>query len=196
VFGKRLMMGTSSVVFRLLGFVFGRDFLDDLSKFFQDFSGLYAGFRERHEAVLALFQSTDTSFVTVCAPTESSLDVATFFQEELVRRELNRGGLVVNQVHHCEGETHDAGAVLGALAEQLSDDLSERTAASLLARLGMAHKRLRALMVAEDEMTERVRRAATGGGWYQEIPRLDGNVHDLSALHAVSQALFRPAHTL
>ncbi len=195
-FGRRWMMGTTAVVYKLLGAVFGEDFLDDLTQFFRDFSGLYAGFRERHEAIMALFHDPHTSFVTVCAPTESSLDVATFFQEELGRRKLPRGGIVVNQVHTCAGDEHDATAVLGALAEASRGDLAPPVAAGLLARLGMAHRRLKGLTIAEASLTAQVRRAGRGGGFYQEVPRLEGNVHDLGSLREVSDALFKPARAL
>lgn len=196
VFGSKLMMGTSAVVYRLLAYVFGRDFLEDLATFFQDFQGLYEGFVARNDAVVSLFRDPATSFVTICAPTESSLDVAVFFQEELGRRELPRGGIVVNQVHACEGESHDAKELLGELAGELGGDLSPNTAAALLARLGMAHRRLRALKLAETELAERVRACGVGGGFYQEIPRLDGNVHDLESLHEVGRMLLLPADEL
>ncbi|MEZ4238915.1 MAG: ArsA-related P-loop ATPase [Myxococcota bacterium] len=196
VLSRRLMFGTSAVVYRLLAYVFGKDFLDDLTTFFQDFQGLYGGFVERHQAVVDLFRDPATSFVTICAPNESSLDVAVFFQEELARRELPRGGMVVNQVHRCEGEEHDATAVLGALAEARGEDLPPSTVASVLARLGMAHRRLHALRVAEQALTKRVREAARGGGFFQEIPRIEGNVHDLAALATVGEALFTPAERL
>ena len=42
-------------------------------------------------------------------------------------------------------------------------------------------------------MTERVRVAAKGAGFYQEVPRLEGNVHDLAALDRVGQAMFKAA---
>ncbi|HHO50518.1 MAG TPA: ArsA family ATPase [Deltaproteobacteria bacterium] len=196
VFGGKLMMGTSAVVFRLLAYVFGRDFLEDLATFFQDFQGLYEGFVARNDAVVKLFRDPGTSFVTICAPTESSLDVAVFFQEELKRRELPRGGIIVNQVHTCEGEQHDAKEILGALTRTLSEDLSPNTAATLLARLGMAHRRLRALGQAEAALARRVRACGAGGGFYQEIPRLDGNVHDLESLHEVGRRLLVPADVL
>ena len=187
------MLGTSAVVYRLMSYVFGKDFLDDLTTFFEDFQGLYKGFVERHEEVLALFRAETTSFVTVCAPTESALDVATFFQEELARRTLTRGGLIVNQVHACEGDTHDARVTLGAVAETLATGLPPATVAAVLARLGMAHRRLHALRVAEQALTTRARAAAKGGGFYVEIPRLDGNVHDLPALAEVGRRLFEPS---
>ena len=196
VFGRRLMMGTSAVVYRLLAYVFGRDFLDDLTKFFEDFQGLYAGFVARNDAVVKLFRDEGTSFVTVCAPTESSLDVATFFQEELSRRELPRGGIVVNQIHACEGTEHDARAVLGHLAADLGADLDSATVPSLMARLGMAHRRLRQLMEAEEALAARVRDAGAGGGFYQQVERLDGNVHDLASLHEVGRRLLAPAGQL
>ncbi|MBX2797248.1 MAG: AAA family ATPase [Myxococcales bacterium] len=196
VFGRRLMMGTSAVVFRLLAYVFGRDFLDDLATFFEDFQGLYAGFVERNDAVVALFRDPATSFVTVCAPNHSSLDVATFFQEELARRDLPRGGIVVNQVHVCDGTEHDARAVLGDVAAELAEDVEPKTMSALLARLGMAHTRLRALHVSETELAEQVREAGRGGGFYQEVPRLEGNVHDLEALHEVGRRLLSAAGVL
>ena len=146
--------------------------------------------------MLKLFRSGTTSFVTVCAPTESSLDVAAFFQEELARRELPRGGVVVNQVHACDFESHDAKAVLGERAAALAEGLPADVVPSVLARLGMAHRRLHALRVAEEGLTAQVRRAARGGGFYQQVPRLDGNVHDLHALATVGRLLTRPAGTL
>jgi anion-transporting ArsA/GET3 family ATPase len=196
LFARNLMFGTSAVVYRLLSVVFGRDFLDDLTTFFEDFQGLYQGFVQRHQAVVELFRSDSTSFVTVCAPNESSLDVAVYFQEELTRRDLPRGGVVVNQVHACEGEEHDAKAALGQIAEKLAEGLPPATIPSVMARLGMAHRRLRALRVAEDELTVRLREVAKAGGFYQEIPRLDGNVHDLAALATVGRHLFEGATAL
>jgi len=195
-FGRRWMMGTQAVVYKLLGAVFGEDFLDDLGQFFRDFSGLYAGFVERHETIMELFHDPNTSFVTVCAPTESSLDVATFFQQELGERELPRGGIIVNQVHTCHGEHHDAKAVLAEVAEGARGDLDPVVAQRVLARLGMAHRRLKGLTDAEAILTHQVRVAGKNGGFYQEVPRLEGNVHDLDALKTVSDAIFAPAREL
>jgi anion-transporting ArsA/GET3 family ATPase len=85
VFG-RLLMGTSAVVFRLLGYVFGKEFLGDLSEFFVSFKDLYDGFRERHEAVVRLFHDPQTAFLVVCAPDQPSSEVACFFLDELGER--------------------------------------------------------------------------------------------------------------
>ena len=197
IFGRRLMVGTSAVVFRLLSHVFGRDFLEDLGVFFKDFQELYEGFRERHDSVIEMLRNPSTHFLTVCAPTESSIDVAAFFQEELRRRNLPRAGVIVNQVHECSGTSHDAQALLGELADSLSEDLSESVKGSVLARLGMAHRRLHDLARAELGLIEKVRSVATGGGFLRRVPRLEGQVHDLDALHQVGKSIFlRPAETL
>ncbi len=185
-----LLAGTSAIVLRLLAAVFGKDFIADLTAFMRDFEALYEGFRHRHREVLELFRAADTQFVTVCAPTESSIDVAAFFQEELARRELPRGGVIVNQVHRCAGETHDAMALLGAQAQALAPDLDPSIVSSLLARLGMAHRRLRELATSERVVIERVHAASGGGRFYQEVPRLDTEVNDLASLLAVGRELF------
>ena len=190
LFGMRILSGAGSVVFRLLGLVMGTEFLTDFKEFLGDFKELYDGFRQRHDAVQALFNRGDTQFVTVCAPTESSVDVASFFQDELSARELPRGGVVVNQMHRCEDASHNAEAALGPAARGLADDLDEKTVKRLLARLGMAHRRLRELSEAEHAMVQRVRQHAVGGGFYQEVPRLDDEVNDLASLHEVGENLF------
>jgi hypothetical protein len=188
--GARLVAGTSTIVHFLLGHVFGNDFLEDLAAFFRDFEGLYDGFRRRHAAVLELFRDPNTRFLTVCAPTEPSIDVAAFFQEELAARGLPRGGIVANQLHLAEGDRHDAAAVLGAIAGSVADDLPEPVLRSTLARLGMAHKRLHDLARTEAALQERLKRSAHGAGFYARIPRLDAEVHDLDTLREVGRHLF------
>ncbi len=149
---RRFMMSTSAVVYRLLGYVFGKDFLEDLAVFFRDFQGLYGGFRERHSAVLSMLRDPKASFVTVCAPTESSLDVAVFFQREMSERELPSAGVIVNQVHACEGDEHNAHEALGEVVAELADDLPTRVQSSILARLGRAHRRLRTVRLGEQDL--------------------------------------------
>lgn len=185
-------MGTSSLVFRLLGFVFGKEFLDDLSDFLRLFKDMYEGFRERHETVLTLFRARSTSFITVCAPTEPSVEVASFFTTELRERRYNRGGILVNQVHAASSNTIDAASILGVDAARLAADLEGRTAASLVARLGVAHARLRQLAASEREIIGEVRRMnAPDDAFVAEIPWLERQVYDVGALLEVAEHLFR-----
>ncbi|MBW1877301.1 MAG: ArsA family ATPase [Deltaproteobacteria bacterium] len=185
-----LFAGTSAVVLRLLAAVFGREFVEEMTELMRDFEELYEGFRKRHDEVLQMFRAEDTAFVTLCAPTESSIDVAEYFQEELTRRGLPRGGVIVNQVHRCDGSTHDADAVLGPVTRELGEDLGSATVSSVLARLGMAHRRLHEIATSEQALVEQVHRAAAGSGYYQEVPRLDTEVNDLPTLYQVGRHLF------
>jgi anion-transporting ArsA/GET3 family ATPase len=183
-----VVSGTSTVIWKLLGYVFGNDFLNDLAEFLQLFKDMYAGFQERHERVLELFHSDATRFITVCAPTEPSVEVAGFFAEELRRRSYPRAGVVVNQVHLCSDNPLEAAALLHEDAQELSGDLESRTAASLVARLGAAHGRLRQQAATERPLVEKVRGFADG--FIVQVPRLENEVHDLHGLSAVAHHLF------
>ena len=179
-----MMLGTTAIVFRLLAHVFGQEFLDDLAQFFQDFKHMLAGFSQRHGAVLELLEASDTSFLTVCAPTPPSLDVARFFQEELGGRGLHRGGVVVNQVHQCHHDAHDTEVLEPHLAS-LDPVLARR----VLARLGMAHRRLRKQAEADAVRVAGVRDLAREG-FFVTLPRQQHEVHDLDGLLALGRALY------
>ena len=112
------MQGTSAMVYGLLGYVFGNEFLDDLAEFLTLFKDMVDDFRERHDEVQRIFHDHRTTFITVCAPTEPSVEVAGFFAEELGRRGYPRGGTVVNQVHRCNDEPLEAGVLLHAFVAQ------------------------------------------------------------------------------
>jgi len=179
---KHLLLGTTTVVFRLLGYVFGREFLDELSEFFQAFRDLYDGFRERSEAVIALFRDAGTSFLVVCAPTATSLETARFFLGELRGRGMPCDGLIANQRHVVGADDPDPEALLGAQAHALAQDLAPHTAETLLARLGSAERRLRELALLEERRLGVVRQAMSGNQSLWSAPLLEGEVHDVAAL--------------
>ncbi len=190
VFG-RIVAGTSAVVFRLLGFIFGRDFLEGLSEFLQLFTEMVDGFRERHEEVMTLMSSRETAFVTVCAPTVPSLEVAEFFAKELRSRKLPRGGTVVNQMHRCDDQEIEPHVLLGDMIQEASRGLPAGTSARLLARLGAAHARLREVSRRERQLIDDLAsRLDAAGGFLVELPRLEGEVHDLDALRVLGGYLF------
>jgi hypothetical protein len=169
-------------VFKLLGYIFGREFLDELSEFLFIFRDLYDGFRERHEAVIALFEDTGTTFLVVCAPNEPSVAVAQYFLEEFERREMPSSGVVMNQMHPSTGFTLDPQEILGDLAKGLSDDLKPHTQAQLFARLAANHRRLVGLCSSEKILSKSlfVRMKENQMLWH--IPRIEGEVHDLNSL--------------
>lgn len=189
VFGKRLMLGTSAVVYRLLGNIFGREFLDELSVFFTLFRDIYDGMRERHEAVSRIFVDPATAFLVISGPTEPSVDVATFFLQELRARKLPIGAVVVNQVHRCTPSVPDVEGLVGAAAREV-DPVN---AAKVVARLGAAHRRLRDLATLEAGWVQELRKANAPGVPLLEVPRRPGEVHDLAALLDLHRFLFASA---
>jgi anion-transporting ArsA/GET3 family ATPase len=185
LFGSRLLAGTTAVVYRLLGHIFGAEFLADIAQFFALFKDLYDGFRERHEAVEKMFAAEGTAFVVVAAPTEPSMEVAGFFFNELRARRLPLAALVVNQVHQAAFETPDVESLLGAVARRI-DPVA---AGPLLARLEAAHARLRALAMLESRRVEQLRKQAGSQVITRVVPRMPGEVHDLDGLAGLHRFL-------
>jgi len=181
VFG-RFFRGTSAVVFRLLGSIFGREFLDELSEFLYIFRDLYDGFRERHEAVIRLFEQPTTTFAVVCAPNEPSVAVAGYFLNELKGRGMPCAGVLVNQMHPTLGEPLDPASLLEEDARRLASDLDENTVNQFLARLGVNHRRLLGLSQSEQAMTGQLHPLLNTEQTMWQIPRLEGEVHDIEAL--------------
>ena len=189
VFG-RFLMGTSAVLFRLLSYIFGREFLTDLSEFFLHFRDLYEGFQQRHTAVMEMFHADSTSFLVITAPNRPSVDVARFFIDELQSRNMPSVGVLVNQCHRTLGRPLAPDAVLGKAAREQAEGLAAHTAGALLARLGAAHRRLSELTAIEGEMIDELKGATPASQSVWTVPRLAGEVHDLGALNRVGNHLF------
>jgi anion-transporting ArsA/GET3 family ATPase len=180
---KTSAFGKNQVVYFLLGKLFGEHFVDDLSEFFYEFEKLNEGFKLRHEAVVSLFRAPTTNFLTICAPTMASMDIAKFFLEEFRRRSLPCVGVAVNQVHTCEVPRDDAAEALASVPDSYKEE-QPVVWAQLVKRLSLAHERLRALSLSERKLIDGLREDLREYKGLQliEIPRLDSEVHDLSSL--------------
>jgi len=77
----------------------GLDLLRDMAEFFQAFSPLFAGFRERAAQVEALLRSPRTLFVLVAGPGEERIADTLFFARRLRQAGYRLGPIVVNRVH-------------------------------------------------------------------------------------------------
>jgi anion-transporting ArsA/GET3 family ATPase len=79
--------------------VVGLDLLRDMAEFFQAFSPLFAGFRERAVAVQGLLRDPGTLFLLVAGPGEERNADTLFFARRLLEAGYRLGPLVVNRVH-------------------------------------------------------------------------------------------------
>ena len=74
----------SSMAFGMLKKVVGIDLLADLGEFFQAFSGMVDGFRERAKRVNELLADPSTCFMIVCGPQGEPIEEAVYFHRKLV----------------------------------------------------------------------------------------------------------------
>ncbi len=75
------------------------DLLRDMAEFFQAFSPLFEGFRERARQVEALLRSPQTLFVLVSGAGEERIPDTLFFARKLEEAGYHLGPVVVNRVH-------------------------------------------------------------------------------------------------
>lgn len=84
---------------RFLDDVVGMGLLRDMAEFFQAFTPLYEGFRDRAKSVEALLRSPQTRFMLVSGPGEERIPDTLFFARRLDQAGLHLGPIVVNRVH-------------------------------------------------------------------------------------------------
>ena len=195
--GKVVGAGATAFM-RVAGRVTGMELLQDLADFFRDFEGMYDGFKQRAEEVLALLRDPSSQFVVVTSAEPPPLREARFFLERLEQEGLHAAGVVVNRVRpEVPRDPSDAGlerAVqrLEATAGVVSDT-DERPPAAWSDELATAG----ALRLLGDvrNLAARQRRDVAAGLFgvevpaLVEVPLLGGDVHDLEGLDAIARTL-------
>ncbi len=168
---------------KIAGKVTGMELLNDLAEFFRNFEGMYEGFKERADEVLALLQRPDSQFVVVTSPQPPPLREAKFFLERLQQEGLHTGGVVVNRIHVDCGAAPE-GEVLHDAAKAQGDDLEGRAVAGALRLLADV-----ANLAARERRD--VEAALFGVDLHAvvEVPLLRSDVHDLSTLELIADAL-------
>ena len=198
VFGRRMMLGTSAIAFRLLGSIFGREFLDELSEFFLAFKDLYRGFRERSERVAALMADrNETRFAIVCSPRPTSIDEARFFHEQLTERQINGGVFIVNQVGRYKDRYPYADRRFLGIGERTW--LAGRLADAPKADLDLLCERLEAnfreayqISLADQDTVETLRSWVGRDQTFRPVPRFIDEVMDFEGLLEIARQVFGP----
>jgi anion-transporting ArsA/GET3 family ATPase len=170
----------SSMAFGVLKRVVGIDLLADLGEFFQAFSGMVDGFRERARRVSELLADPATTFLIVCGPQGEPISEAVYFHRKLVEAKLPVGGVIVNKVHY-ETDAVGDGEVESELRELVDADLATRVAANFADYQALAQRDARNVdHLARELKAKRVIR----------VPYLDEDVHDLEGLLKIDRYLF------
>ena len=170
----------TSMMFSVLTRITGVDLLQDLAEFFQAFSGMVSGFRERARRVNELLANDESTFLVVCGPQGEPIDEAVYFHRKLVEAELPFGGVIVNKVHFAGGA--DDPELAGELDDLLGDS-------GLAARVASNFRDYRALAVRDRRNVERLTAEMRTRSVIQ-VPYLDFDVHDLAGLMEVNRYLF------
>jgi len=178
----RVVGGGTSMVLSILRRLTGVDLLEDLTEFFQAFSGMVGGFRERAKRVNELLADSQTSFLVVCGPQGEPISEAVYFHRKLVEAGLPFGGVIVNKVHYEATTGPAANDIEAVLAEGLGDP-------GLAARVAANHSDFRALARRDRRNVERLAAEMRTRAVIQ-VPYLDEDVHDLTGLMEVNRYLF------
>lgn len=181
-FATKVVGRGSSMAMGMLKRVTGLDLLSDLSEFFQAFSGMVDGFRERAKRVSELLADPATTFVVVCGPQGEPIEEAVYFHRKLVEAQLPVGGVIVNKVHYETEADLTSGEVQADLSELLDDDdLAERVARNFADYQALAERDARNVEHLQRELQPKA---------VIRIPYLDEDVHDLEALLKIDRYLF------
>jgi anion-transporting ArsA/GET3 family ATPase len=180
--GMKVFGRGTSMMFSVLRRITGVDLIEDLAEFFQAFSGMVEGFRERARRVNELLADRRTAFLVVCGPQGEPISEAVYFHRKLVEAQLPFGGVIVNKVHYQGEPVGDVDAVAAELADAVDDpDLARRMAENLADYGALAARDRRNV----DHLAAEMRTRAV-----IEVPYLDEDVHDLAGLMQLNRYLF------
>jgi anion-transporting ArsA/GET3 family ATPase len=181
-FGMRIFGRGTSIMFSAMRRLTGVDLLEDISEFFQAFSGMVSGFQERARRVNELLADERTSFLVICGPQGEPIEEAVYFHRKLVEAKLPFGGVIVNKVHYESEFDAEEEDVADQLTEALGDPgLASRAAASLADFRALATRDRHNIQRLAAELRARP---------VIMVPYLDEDVHDLRGLMEVNRYLF------
>jgi anion-transporting ArsA/GET3 family ATPase len=184
--GMKLFGRGTSMMFSVLRRITGVDLLEELAEFFQAFSGMVGGFRERARRVDELLSAPESSFLVVCAPQGEPISEAVYFHRKLIEAKMPFGGVIVNKVQY-EGRLPDeAEAQLPELEDLLESAVGDP---DLAARVAANFEDFRRLSERDRRNVEHLARELRTRAVIQ-VPYLDEDVHDLAGLMRVNRYLF------
>ena len=195
--GLSLLHAPGAIVYRLLGSVFGNEFLDEIADFFVATKDLLAGFRERAEAVSALLRDDDkTRFLVVCTPRSTSMEEARYFHRQLEERRMPGGFFIVNQVgRYGESQRGERGRYLGDrerewLRDRLDGHGTPEEVRGFVEKLESHFDRSVAMTSDDRRAIEGLRAFAGRHCTVAEVPHLPDEVYDFDGLLAIDRYLF------
>jgi len=187
---SRLFTAASKPFYQVADRVLGSRFLQDIAEFFVLFQAMEQGFVKRATEVERLLVDPRTSFVVVSTLEAAPAHEGAYLAEELRRRRMDLGAVVVNRALPAEIRSPAASRSARALSAAIDDDA---VAASLAALLEADEADVRAVVAEVGERfhdiavvaaREAARRAELEslGALLVSLPSLERDVDDVSSL--------------
>lgn len=173
--GLKVLNVAAQPVLKTIGRVVGGEVLADAIAFFQAFSGMETGFRERADEVIHLLGSDVTRFVLVASPRADTIEEARYFADRLRRGRLSVGAVVVNRCTPTFGEL-PAKRPRAAAQAALYDNLAE------LRNTFQTEREHAAALLEGDALPVDVHTTF--------VPTLPADVHSMDALTGIRSLLF------
>ena len=192
---SRMVTMASKPFYTVADRVLGSQFLEDIAEFFTLFQAMAPGFVERAEAVSRTLSDHRTTFMVVSTLEAAPLNEAGFFIDELDRRNLHLGALVLNKVlppyfrrtgttgvaRHMVAEAPEMAEAVSGIGD--SDDV-----ARVLASVGESF--LNYQVVAKREAEQRAS-LARSPEVVAAVPYLDADIADLGGLLAMGEQIWQ-----
>ncbi|MGA9278502.1 ArsA family ATPase [Ilumatobacter sp.] len=172
--GLKVLGVAAQPMFKAIGKVVGSDVLADSLAFFQAFSGMETGFRERADEVVALLRAERTSFVVVASPRRDTITEAVWFAQQLAEQDVGVAAAIINRVQPGFGD-----------GEAPAEESTDAVLAALWSNLAELRELRSAELDALAPLVELTEPAPVG-----LVPLLDGDVHDLVTLDRIARYLF------
>jgi anion-transporting ArsA/GET3 family ATPase len=172
-----------SLVSGALTKILGAQLLTDLQTLIAGLDSIFGGFRERAEVTYALLKAPGTAFLVVAAPERDALREASYFVERLQADGMPLAGLVLNRVHTSIAVDLSADRAAGA-----AENLTEQRVHPLTATLLLLHAESMRTISRERHLLHSFTGAHPSVA-VTAAPALPGDVHDMSGLRTVGDAL-------
>ena len=188
--GLRIFGKGKEKLFSVFERFIGQDVVHGMSEFATVFAALMPGFRSRAEGVMDLLRSDQTSFLMVASPNRVALAEARYFHARLTEAALPFAGFVINRVKALR--TSPGRTPATPWAAGFEPRPGDPTWSGAVNSVWRNHRECVHLAAADREKIEELRGQCGEGLIYEEVPELDIDVHDLSALRELLDRLGGP----
>jgi anion-transporting ArsA/GET3 family ATPase len=196
---SRVVNFASKPFYNVADRILGTQFLEDIAEFFLLFQSMYGGFVQRAQAVTRVLEDRRTTFVVVSTLESAPVREAEFFIEELHRRKLHLGAVVLNKVlpdylrdreaaASAKTLANDAEAIAKSLADRIEAIGDAKTLERVLREVGESFLNFQVVATREAETQAEL---AASPEVIATVPYFDSDIYDLSGLIRLGDHIWR-----